>query len=80
MAYNNTMKSYYTVATKLKYEDAKGKVKTKTERYLIEAESVTDSEAIMVDYMSKIGEKDYEISSSAVSRIVDVITHTDIKV
>lgn len=71
------VKSYYTVAVKVKYEDAKGKVKTKTERYLVEAVSVTDSEALMVEYMTKLGEKDYEISSSAESRIVDVIAQAN---
>jgi len=64
---------YFTVAVKIRRDDDKGKTKTYTERYLVQAVSVTDSEAIVVKYMEKLGEKDFTISSSSVSKIVDVI-------
>jgi hypothetical protein len=38
---------YYNVKVKLSYEDDKGRVKSKTEAYLVKAESVTDAEVIV---------------------------------
>lgn len=64
---------YFTVAVKIKYEDDKGRVKSRTERYLVDAVSVTDSEAMATAHMVELGEKDFEISSSSQSKIVSVI-------
>lgn len=62
----------YTVAVKVKFEDDKGKVKTKTERYLVDAMSVTEAESRVVKFMEGTM-SDFEISSASQSRIVEVI-------
>lgn len=62
----------YTVAVKVKFEDDKGKVKTKTERYLVDAMSVTEAETRVVKFMEGTM-SDFEISSASQSRIVEVI-------
>jgi Domain of unknown function (DUF4494) len=62
----------YTVAVKVKFEDDKGKVKTKTERYLVDAMSVTEAETRVVKFMEGTM-ADFEISSASQSRIVEVI-------
>jgi len=51
----------YTVAVKVKFEDDKGKVKTKTERYLVDAMSVTEAETRVVKFMEGTM-ADFEIS------------------
>jgi hypothetical protein len=63
---------YYTVSVKVRFEDDKGKVKTKTERHLVDAMSVTEAEARVVSYM-KGSMQEFEISSASQSRIIDVI-------
>jgi hypothetical protein len=63
---------YYTVSVKVRFEDDKGKVKTKTERYLVDAMSVTEAEARVVSFM-KGSMQEFEISSASQSRIIDVI-------
>lgn len=64
---------YHTVSAKVKYEDDKGKIKTRTERYLVDAMSVTEAEARVVDYLGKF-QNDYEIVSASQSKILHVIT------
>lgn len=63
---------YYTVVVKIKTEDAKGKVKTKSERYLVDALSVTEAESRVTAFMEGTM-AEYEISSVGQSRIVEVI-------
>lgn len=62
----------YTVSVKLKFEDSKGKVKTKTDRYMVEAMSVTEAESRVVSFMEGTV-LDYEISSVTQSRITEII-------
>ena len=64
---------YFTVSVKVKFEDDKGKVKTKTERHLVDAMSVTEAEARVVNFM-KGSMQDFEISAASQSRITEVIT------
>ncbi len=64
---------YFTVSVKVKFEDDKGKVKTKTERHLVDAMSVTEAEARVVSFM-KGSMQDFEISAASQSRITEVIT------
>lgn len=68
---------YFTVSIKVKFEDDKGRVKSRTERYLVDAVSVTDSEAMATAHMVQLGEKDFEISSSSQSKIISVIMSED---
>lgn len=63
---------YFTVSVKVAFEDDKGKVKKSTERYLVDAISVTDAEARVVAYM-KDTQGGFEISSASQSRIVEVL-------
>lgn len=64
---------YYTVSVKVRFEDDKGKVKTKTERFLVDAMTVTEAEARAVSFMEG-SQQEFEISSAAQSRIAEVIT------
>jgi hypothetical protein len=63
---------YHTVSVKVKYEDDKGKIKTRTERYLVDAMSVTEAEARTVKFLGTQF-NDYEIVSASQSRILHVI-------
>jgi DNA-dependent RNA polymerase auxiliary subunit epsilon len=62
---------YYTVKVKMQYETDKGAVRSKTETYLVKAESVTDAEAIVHDKF-KDYPQDFEVKSVSQSRIIDV--------
>jgi hypothetical protein len=64
---------YFTVSVKTSFEDNKGKVKTKTEKYLVDAMTVTEAESRVVSFMED-AQLEYEISAASVSRIVEVIT------
>lgn len=64
---------FFTVSVKTSFEDNKGKVKTKTEKYLVDAMTVTEAESRVVAFMEDAA-LDYEISAASVSRIVEVIT------
>lgn len=62
---------YYQV--KVQFTNEEGKKSTK--QYLVDAQSVTESEARTVDYLSKGGINDFEVIASAESKISEVITH-----
>ena len=64
---------YHSVSVKVRFEDDKGKTKTKTEKYLVDAMSVTEAEARVTSYM-KGAQVEFEISSASQFRIVDAIT------
>ncbi len=67
---------YFTVTIKIKREDDKGKLKTVTERHLVDALTVTEAEARVVKFMEQFGE-DFTISSVTESRITQLITHSE---
>lgn len=67
------MLKYYQVVVKIKFQDDKGKIKTKTERYLVDSLTVTEAEARAVEFMKDYPE-DFVISSVTESRIVQLIT------
>ncbi len=64
---------YFTVTIKIKREDDKGKLKTITERHLVDALTVTEAEARVVNFMEQYKEE-YVISSVTESRINQLIT------
>ena len=64
---------YFAITIKIKREDDKGKLKTITERYLVDALTVTEAEGRVVKFMEQYKE-DYNISSATESRIVELIT------
>ena len=63
---------FHSVSVKVRFEDDKGKTKTKTAKYLVDAMSVTEAEARVTSYM-KGTLVEFEISSASQSRIADVI-------
>lgn len=64
---------YFVVSIKVMIEDGKGKIKKHTERYLVDAMSVTEAEARAVKYMEDQGVSEFEVSSASQSKIVAVI-------
>lgn len=69
---------YFTVAVKIENE-IDGKVKKTTERYLVDAMSVTEAEARAIKHLQKdLGAGvDFEVTSAGLSRIVGVIDAGD---
>jgi hypothetical protein len=67
---------YYNVKVKLSYEDDKGRVKSKTEAYLVKAESVTDAEVI-VNEEFKSYPNEFEVKSVTQSNVIDVLSAND---
>jgi hypothetical protein len=67
------MTKYFSVTLKIKREDDKGKLKTVTERHLVDALTVTEAEARAVSFMSQYNEE-YVINSVTESRLVQLIT------
>ena len=66
----------YNVKVKLSYEDDKGRVKSKTEAYLVKAESVTDAEVI-VNEEFKSYPNEFEVKSVTQSNVIDVLAATN---
>jgi hypothetical protein len=64
---------YFNVTVKVKREDDKGKIKTFTERQIVDAMSCTEAESRAVAFMSKFPD-DFQISSVTESRIVQLLT------
>lgn len=67
------MLKYFTATVKIKREDDKGKIKVFTEKYLVDALTVTEAEARVVKFMAAYNEE-FLISSVSESRIVQLIT------
>lgn len=73
------MSKYYEVLVQLKMENDKGKIKNVKELYLVDAMSVTEAEAKVVETFTKSGfSQDYSVVSVKGSKVVDVITATDV--
>jgi hypothetical protein len=70
------MTKYFQVVVKIKREDDKGKVKTFTERYLVDALTITEAEARVVAFMED-SMLEYEISSATESRIMQIISQNE---
>jgi D-serine deaminase-like pyridoxal phosphate-dependent protein len=64
---------YFTVTVKMLSDNGNGKIKKVTERYLVDAMSVTEAEARATEYLAKGGTHDFEIVAAGVSRVVGVI-------
>ena len=65
---------YFTVNVKVQHDNGNGKIKTATERYLVDAMSVTEAEARVTEVMKKdLGNTEFEVVSASVSRIYKVI-------
>jgi hypothetical protein len=66
---------YFQVVVKIK-RDIDGKMKTFTERHLVEALTVTEAEARCVKFMEQFNEE-YMITSITESRIIQLITPSE---
>jgi hypothetical protein len=64
---------YFTVSVKTSFVDDKGKTKKVTERYLVDAMSVTEAEARVVKALED-SINEFEIVSASTSRILEVIS------
>jgi hypothetical protein len=64
---------YFTVTVKMLSDNGNGKIKKVTERYLVDAMSVTEAEARATHHLAKGGTHDFEIVAAGVSRVVGVI-------
>ena len=62
---------YYTARVQMEFETDKGGIKKKTETYLVQAESVTDAEAIVHDKFKDF-KLDFTVKSVSQSNIIDV--------
>ena len=67
---------YFNVTVKVKREDDKGKIKTFTERQIVDAMSCTEAESRAVSFMSKFPD-DFQISSVTESRISQLLTPSE---
>ena len=65
---------YFTVKVEFKTEDDKGKIKRQSYLYLVDAQSVTEAEAITVRYLRDQLEEDFEVKSVSASKILKVLT------
>ncbi len=64
---------YFTVSVKVSHEDDKGKIKKTTERYLVDAMSVTEAEARVTKALEDMT-NEFEIVAASTSRIIEVVT------
>jgi hypothetical protein len=64
---------YFTVSVKTSHTDDKGKVKKTTERYLVDAMSVTEAEARVTKALQD-SVTDFEIVAASTSRIIEIVT------
>lgn len=64
--------SYYTAKIKVSSEVDEGKIKTRNEVYLVEAESVTEAEAKMYKDFENYKD-DWEVTSVVQTKIVKVV-------
>jgi hypothetical protein len=66
------MMKYWQVKVKVKHEDDKGKIKTTTEQYLVDAISPTDAEAKVHQDFENEG-LDFKVSDIKETKILKVI-------
>ena len=66
------MKKYFNVAVAFKRDNGNGKIKKQTERYLVDALTVTEAEARTVKFLKDCPDE-YVISSVGESRIIEVV-------
>jgi hypothetical protein len=67
------MTEFFVVKAVFEVENDKGKIKKQTETYLVDAMSVTEAEANLVQYLTERGENEFTIKSASKSNIVSVI-------
>lgn len=66
--------SFFQVKVEFRLQDTEtGKVKKQSVLYLVDSESVTESEARVVQHLTTDGLRDFEVKASNPSKIVEVI-------
>ena len=67
------MAKFYAVTVAIEVEDAKGKIKKQKENYLVDALSVTEAEAKLVQkFVSEGVNLEYEVVKVSETRILEV--------
>jgi len=67
------MAQYFQVKVQFTVEDSKGKVKKQSVNYLVDAQSVTEAEARMVQHLRDAGEQEFEVKAASESKIHEVV-------
>jgi hypothetical protein len=67
------MAQFFQVKVQFTFEDDKGKIKKSNVLYLVDAQSVTEAEARMVQHLNDAGEQAFEVKAAAESPIIEVI-------
>jgi len=65
--------NYFAVTAKIKRETDSGKVKTYTERYIVNAVSVTDAESTAYKFLEQEGETDFSVAAASQTKIIAVL-------
>ena len=65
---------YFDVKVQFTVEDSKGKLKKENVNYLVDAQSVTEAEARMVQYLTERDEQAFEVKSASESKVAEVVT------
>jgi hypothetical protein len=67
------MAKYYSVTVAVEVEDAKGKIKKQREQYLVDALSVTEAEAKLVQkFVDEAVQLEYEVVKVSDTKILEV--------
>ena len=67
------MAKYYSVTVAVEFEDAKGKIKKQREQYLVDALSVTEAEAMLVQkFTDEAVQLEYEVVKVSDTKILEV--------
>ncbi len=65
---------YFDVKVQFTIEDAKGKLKKENVQYLVDAQSVTEAEARVTQYLTERDEQAFEVKSASESKVAEVVT------
>lgn len=67
------MAQFFQVKVQFRTEDDKGKIKKENVLYLVDAMSVTEAEARIIQYLTEQGEEEFEVKAASESSIAQVV-------
>jgi len=67
------MAQFFQVKVQFTVEDSKGKLKKQNLFYLVDAQSVTEAEARITQFLTNAGEQEFEVKAASESVIIEVI-------
>jgi Fe-S cluster assembly iron-binding protein IscA len=67
------MAQFFQVKVQFRTEDDKGKIKKENVSYLVDAMSVSEAEARIVQYLTERGEEEFEVKAASESKIAQVV-------